>query len=171
MQGFSGQGQRVTSVHWGVTLGLNHTYLLSRPLSLHRAKTDSLKDVEQSIQRWRQLRKAKKEEKLFQAKTPDMQLRLMIHKSDWHVNYLWHSAVHTHTYTRFSSSITANCLSSVSVFWSALHVLFFFQKPVWTAPPLKTHTDMLTVHRSQLSQHADIWSGLTVRWQKSVITG
>lgn len=51
--------QSHASVDRGVTLGLNHTYLLSRPLSLHRAKTDSLKDVEQSIQRWRQLRKAK----------------------------------------------------------------------------------------------------------------
>lgn len=51
MQGVSGQGQRVASVHSGVSLGFNHTYLLFRPLTIYHGTTDSLKNTRESIER------------------------------------------------------------------------------------------------------------------------
>lgn len=82
---------------WGL---ITHTYCLALWAS-----------IAPKLTAWKTLNKVfrdggnsgkQKEEKLLQAKTPDMQLRLMIHKSDCHVNYLWHSAAHTHTHTQGS---------------------------------------------------------------------
>ncbi len=49
-QGVSGQGQRVTSLHSGVTLGFNHTYLLFHPLTIYHGTTDSLKNMREYLE-------------------------------------------------------------------------------------------------------------------------